>query len=60
MPEDLKSALAALSAAIDERDAMHHELGQIVRDLSGHDEPHVVAAVDRAKRALEEIAYHEE
>lgn len=47
---------AALSAAIDERDRLHHELGQVVRDLSGHDDPEVMRVVDRARITLELIA----
>jgi len=43
---------AALIAALDERDRLAHELGQVVRDLSGHDDPEVRRAVERASCAL--------
>jgi len=52
MSSDVERALAA---ALDERDRLLHELGQVVRDLAGHSDPEVSSVQRRAAAVLAEI-----
>lgn len=45
----------ALSAAIDERDKLLHELTQVVRDLAGHSDPEVSRVQRRAAAVVDDI-----